>query len=253
MNPGTWAANDPSLAPVLESAVDRLYQNRFPQPMHQRRNAVWGVLCRCWLGRYISSGDRVLEIGAGYCEFINNIDAGEKVALDLNPQTRQYSAPGVAVYQAAAEEVAGVVPADHFDAAFMSNFLEHCRSRDQVLAVLRGTFTVLRPGGRVLILGPNFRYCFRDYYDYFDHHLPLTEQAVAEALRLCGFELEVVQPRTLPFSFRSKTPSWPWLVRLYLHLPWAWRFFGAQFFLVARKPAATAGPALFTPSRDQAA
>jgi hypothetical protein len=45
----------------------------------------------------------------------------------------------------------------------------------------------------------------------------------------------VVLARTLPFSFRGSLPSWPWLVKLYLHLPWAWRFFGAQFFVVAGK------------------
>jgi SAM-dependent methyltransferase len=230
------APKSPSAA-VLESTVDRLYQKRFPKESHQRRNAVWQVICRSWLARYIAAGDRVLELGAGYCEFINNIAAAEKVALDLNPDTRHLAAPGVVVHLAAAEDVASVVPANHFDAAFMSNFLEHCRTRDQVLAVLRGVAAVLRPGGRLLALGPNFRHCFRDYYDYFDHHLPLTERAVAEAMQLCGFKLELVQPRTLPFSFRSHIPSWPWLVRLYLRMPWIWRLFGAQFFLVARKPA----------------
>ncbi len=227
-----------SATEVLESAVEQLYENRFPAQIHQRRNAVWQVLCRSWLARYVGAEDRVLEIGAGYCEFINNIQAAEKVALDLNPQTYQHSASDVRVHLAPAEDVARVVPADYFDAAFMSNFLEHCRTREQVLAVLRGAATVLRPGGKLLILGPNFRYCFRDYYDYFDHHLPLTEHAVAEALQLSGFAVELVQPRTLPFSFRSHMPSWPWLVWLYVQLPWAWRFFGSQFFLVARKPAA---------------
>jgi SAM-dependent methyltransferase len=221
----------------LESLVDRIYRNRFPQEILARRSAVWRVLCQSWLARYIPRGARILEVAAGYCEFINNIPADERVAVDLNPETRLYAAPDVVVHEIAAERLGEVIPPAHFDAAFMSNFLEHCRTREQVLAVLRAVATVLKPGGRVLILGPNFRYCTRDYYDYFDHHLPLTEKSVAEALRLAGFGVELAQPRTLPYTFRSRLPSWPWLVWLYLRLPWLWRFFGAQFFLVGRRSA----------------
>jgi SAM-dependent methyltransferase len=222
---------------LLESLVDRIYRNRFPQEILARRSAVWQVLCRSWLARYIPPGARVLEVAAGYCEFINNIPAGERVVVDLNPETRRHAAPDVVVHEIAAERLGEVVPPAQFDTVFMSNFLEHCRTREQVLAVLRAVATALKPGGRVLVLGPNFRCCARDYYDYFDHHLALTEKAVEEALRLSGFEIELVQPRTLPYTFRSRLPSRPWLVRLYLRLPWLWRFFGAQFFLVGRKPA----------------
>ena len=173
--------------------------------------------------------------------FINNVAAAERVAVDLNPETRYRASAAVQVHCLAAEDLARALPADHFDTAFMSNFLEHCRSRDQVLAVLRAVLTVLKPGGSLLILGPNFRYCARDYFDYFDHYLPLTERSVAEALGLTGFEVSEVVARTLPFSFRSHLPSWPWAVRLYLHLPPLWAWLGAQFFVVGRKPGARCG------------
>jgi SAM-dependent methyltransferase len=175
-------------------------------------------------------------VAAGYCEFINNIAAKERVAVDLNPETRYHAGPGVIFHEIAAERLDEVVPADHFDAAFMSNFLEHCRTREQVLDVFRAVRGALRPGGRILVLGPNFRRCLRDYYDYFDHHLPLTEKSVSEALRLAGYEVELAWPSTLPFTFRSRLPSWPWLVRVYLKLPLVWRVFGAQFFIAARRP-----------------
>jgi len=221
----------------LEAHVDRIYRNRFPREVLARRSAVWRVLCDSWFARYIPPEATVLEVAAGYCEFINNIRAAERVAVDLNPETRLYAAPDVVVHEIAAERLAEAVPLGHFDAAFMSNFLEHCRTREQVLGVLQAVSKALKPSGRVLILGPNFRCCPKDYYDYFDHHLPLTEKSVAEALQLAGFDVELAQPRTLPFTFRSKLPSWPWLVSLYLRLPWLWRFFGAQFFLIGRKPA----------------
>jgi len=219
----------------IESAVDRLYRHRFPATVLEQRNAVWKVLCRSWFSRYIPAEARVLEVGAGYCEFVNNIAAAERVAVDLNPETKRHASPGVVVYEIAAERLAEVVPRSYFDAVFMSNFLEHCRSRDQMLQVLCAAATVLKPRGCVLILGPNFRYCYKQYFDFFDHHLPLTEKAIVEALQLANFEIRIVKPRTLPFTFKSRLPSWSWLVQLYLRFPLLWHLFGAQFFVVGVK------------------
>lgn len=220
----------------LDSAVDRLYQHRFPANILARRAAVWAVLCRVWFSRYIPDTACVIELGAGYCEFINNIQASEKVAVDINPETINHAASGVTVYQVSAERVGEVVPSSFFDAAFMSNFLEHCHSRNQILAIFHAVASILKPGARFLILGPNFRYCYREYFDFFDHRLPLTEKAVVEALQIAGFKIEVVQPRTLPFTFRSNLPSSPWLVRLYCRFQFLWPLFGSQFFIVAQKP-----------------
>ncbi len=220
---------------ALESTVEQLYRQRFPDGVRRQRAAVWKILCRDWFARYIPKEAKLLEVAAGYCEFINNVEAGERVAVDLNPETRRFAAPGVVVHETAAEALGEKVPAGYFDTAFMSNFLEHCRSRDSLLAVLRAVAAALKPNGRVLILGPNFRCCYKEYFDYFDHYLPLTEKAVVEAIQLAGFEPEVVQPRTLPFTFRSRLPNWPILVRMYLRMPWLWHFFGAQFFVVGRK------------------
>jgi SAM-dependent methyltransferase len=220
----------------LEALVDRIYRNRFPREVLSRRTATWKVLCDSWFSRYIPPGGRVLEVAAGYCEFINNIAAAERVAVDLNPETRHHAGPGVVVHEIAAERLGEVVRPAQFDAAFMSNFLEHCRTREQVLEVFRAVRCALKPGGRALILGPNFRRCPRQYYDYFDHHLALTEKSVAEALQLAGFEVELAWSSTLPYTFRSRLPSWPWLVRLYLKLRIVWPVFGAQFFVAGRRP-----------------
>ena len=219
----------------LDARLEQLYGHRFPPNMRERRIAVWRLLCKLWLARYIAPEARVLEIGAGYCEFINNIKASERIAVDINPETRRQAAPGVTVYEAAAEDLADVLPQGRFDVVFLSNFLEHCRSRDRVLSVLRAAVTVLRPNGRLLVLGPNFRYCYKEYFDYFDHRLPLTEKSVGEALLLVGLKIELVKPRTIPFTFNGRLPSWPWLVAMYLRLPFLWRVFGAQFFIVAKK------------------
>ena len=92
------------------------------------------------------------------------------------------------------------------------------------------------PAGRIAVLGPNFRYCMREYFDCADHTLALTDGSVAEHLYAAGFEIDRVVPRFIPYSFRGRLPHAPWIVRTYLGLPFAWRLFGKQFLVTAVKP-----------------
>ena len=57
------------------------YQMRFSK-LEKYRNAVWKVLCDEYFNKFISPKARVLDLGAGWCEFINNINAAEKYAMD---------------------------------------------------------------------------------------------------------------------------------------------------------------------------
>jgi hypothetical protein len=88
------------------------------------------------------------------------------------------------------------------------------------------------------VLGPNFKYCAREYFDCADHTLALTHVAVAEHLFAAGFEVGEVVPRFLPYSFRGSLPAGPGLIRAYLRTPIAWRFLGKQFLLIASKESA---------------
>jgi hypothetical protein len=93
---------------------------------------------------------------------------------------------------------------------------------------------MLVPRGRLILLQPNIRYAYREYWDFFDHHVALSHESLAEALGIAGFEIEVVRPRFLPYTTRSRIPQSPWILRLYLALsPLQW-LFGKQMFIVAR-------------------
>jgi SAM-dependent methyltransferase len=221
---------------AVQRGLKSLYANRFPPDLHEQRRQIWKRLYKDWFSKFIAPGDSVLEIAPGYCEFINSLEPEhERVGVDLNADSQNHAAPGVKIHIVAAENMTSVVPKDHFDVVFASNFFEHCRTRDALVNVLVAVHEVLKPGGRVMILGPNLKYCMRSYFDYFDHHLPLTDESMAEALRMTGFSITEQMPQTLPFTMRSRLPTWPSLISLYLRVPLAWKVFGAQFFIVATK------------------
>jgi SAM-dependent methyltransferase len=121
------------------------------------------------------------------------------------------------------------------DVVFTSNFLEHLPDKNILDEFLDQVLIALKPGGIYIVLGPNLRYLPGRYWDFYDHHLGLTHLSLSEALQLKGFVIETCIDRFLPFTTQGALPAHPWIVRLYLKFPLAWRFWGAQFLIVARK------------------
>ncbi|HZE97302.1 MAG TPA: hypothetical protein VE981_09765 [Planctomycetota bacterium] len=66
--------------------------------------------------------------------------------------------------------------------------------------------------------------------------MPITDRSLAEALGSLDFKVVEQRARFLPTTTRSSLPQAAWLVGQYLHLPFAWLFFGRQFLLRATKP-----------------
>ncbi len=116
----------------------------------------------------------------------------------------------------ACDHLSSQVAAASVDIVFCSNFFEHLPDTETFLATLAEIRTVLRLGGRLLMLQPNIRLVGGAYWDFVDHHLPLTDRTLVEACESVGFEVDEVIPRFLPYTTRSGLPQSPRLVRLYL-------------------------------------
>jgi SAM-dependent methyltransferase len=215
--------------------ASELYDQRFSAAERTAKARLWAVLCKDFLQRYVAAGDAVLDLGAGFCEFINHIGAARKFALDVGEQVRRHAAADVQVHIGPVHEL-GWLADGTVDVVFASNLFEHLPSKDLLLTTLAEVHRVLRSGGRLLVLMPNIRFAYREYWDFLDHHLPLSDRSIVEALQLTGFAVREVRPRFLPYTTKSAAPQWPWLVRLYLRCPPLHRVFGKQMFVVGAKP-----------------
>jgi len=218
----------------MESKLDKLYRERFGAEVMTKRNRLWRVLCTDFFQKFIPEDSTVLDIGAGYCEFINNIRARKKYAVDLNEDVHRFANQDVEVFVCSASHLA-FLPDNSIDIAFMSNFLEHLKSKEEALEVLVEVRRVCKLGGAVLILQPNIRCAYKEYWDFFDHHIPLSDKSLIEALTIVGFEVEKVISRFLPYTTKSKLPQYDFLVRLYLRFAPIWYIMGKQAFVVGRK------------------
>ena len=219
----------------LNAELDRLYAARFHDDERESKARLWRVICEAFFSRYVPDGACVLDLGAGYCDFINNISARRRIAVDLNPDTARFAAPGVEVHQLPLEHLSEAVERETVDLAFASNVFEHLRGPDALLKVLANVRTALRPGGRIMIMQPNVRLVGGAFWDFFDHTLPLSERGMTEALEVAGFRVVECRARFLPYTTKSRLPQWAFLVRLYLRFRPAQYLLGKQMLVVAER------------------
>jgi SAM-dependent methyltransferase len=216
--------------------LSRLYRNRFDAKELAEKQTLWLALCQGMFQQYVPESGTVLDLGAGNCEFSNAIRARRRVAVDLNPETKQFAEQGVEVLQTSSTDLSALADGT-VDTVFSSNFFEHLPTKEVLMATLRESYRVLTPGGRIVVMMPNIRYLGGRYWDYLDHYLPLTHVSLVEGLELAGFSTERVIPRFLPYTVRdSRLPVTASLVRLYLWLRPIWPVLGRQMLVVARRP-----------------
>jgi 2-polyprenyl-3-methyl-5-hydroxy-6-metoxy-1,4-benzoquinol methylase len=210
----------------------RLYEYRFRDVDQGSREAVWREIAahvHAELGR----PERVLDPAAGRGEFINAVPARERWAVDAVAYDEGTYSPGVKTM--VSDIFDAELPADHFDGVFVSNFMEHLPTQEAASTFLERMRAAVRPGGRIAIMGPNFRYCRDEYFDCADHTLIFTHVAIEEHLYTAGFEPIRVVPRYLPYSFRGRLPPSRRLTRRYLSTPLAWRLLGKQFLVIGQR------------------
>lgn len=215
--------------------VFKLYEDRFSAKELSRKNRIWKLLCGCFFQKYVGEDSTALDLGCGNGEFINNIRCKVKYAVDMNETNAKFAAPGVSFVKSRCSDLS-FLKDNSVGLVFISNLLEHLGTREEIVNTLCEVQRVLKAGGKALILGPNIRYAYKNYWDFFDHIIPLSDKSLGEALSISGFVVEKLVPRFLPYTTKNRLSCYPlWLMRLYLRLPLLWMIFGKQMFVVARK------------------
>ena len=217
----------------MDPRNEKLYEHYFEVTYRdlQKRSGIWKAIAS-YLRKFIPRESVVLDLGAGYCGFINQIEAREKHAIDQSDTVRKHAAPDVKTVVGDVSDLSAFANGT-FDVVFASNLLEHLD--DDVLGrTLAEVRRVLKSGGRFIAMQPNFAHAYRNYFDDFTHRRIFTHISLRDVLRVNGFEVVRIMSKFTPYSMRSSFPAHPLLVKLYLHSPF--KPFAGQMLLVARKP-----------------
>lgn len=196
-----------------------------------RRSAVWAAIA-AYLGKWINRDAVTLELAAGYCDLSNGLIAASKTAIDIDPRLPEYAAPDVVSIVGDATDLSDIDDAS-LDAVLASNFLEHL-DHAAIDTLLHQVQRVLKSGGRLVLIQPNFRLAPRRYFDDYTHRTIFTDVSLADLLTARGLVVERVEARFLPLTMKSRLSFGYRLVPFYLRLPR--RPFAGQMLVVARRP-----------------
>jgi SAM-dependent methyltransferase len=220
------------------SFCEQVYQKRWTKAELLNVGRVWETLVKEFFQSIVGQDAKVLDIGCGFCHFLNNVEARERVGVDANPAAKDYASSDVMIHSTTDLSLP-TLPNQYFDCVFLSNFLEHLESSTQVIDLLKRVKDLLRPEGKIIILQPNFRLLGPAYFDFIDHKTILTDKSLEEALTIAGFTVKKKIIRFLPYTTKSRIPQHAMLVRLYLWCKPLWFFMGKQSLFVATTPAST--------------
>lgn len=210
--------------------IDQVYRQRFNDT--GMRKELWEILTREFFQKFVDKNDIVLDVPCGYGEFINTVECKKKYAADINKDAKQYLQKDVTFLLDSSTKLS--LSKESVDKIFVSNFFEHL-THDDIEKTINEFKRVLKPGGQVLILQPNIRFCAKDYWMFFDHITPIDDRALEEAFVALGFNLKKRILKFVPFTTQSRYPAKAALVKLYIRLPILWRIFGKQSFLIFEK------------------
>jgi len=195
------------------------------------RQRLWPVLVEHLQRRFIPEDAVILDVGAGYCDFVNHVRAKEKHALDIAPILLDHASSEVITHVGPASDLKDFNE-EYFDIVFASNLFEHLH-REEFLLALKEIRRVLKQKGKLIVIQPNFRICPKIYFDDYTHVQIFTDRSLADVLSSFGLTPVHVEPRFLPFSTQSYLPASTLLLTVYLRLPL--RPFAGQMLLVAEK------------------
>lgn len=201
-----------------------------------RRETLWRSLYRFFFKRRIREEDCVVELGAGYCHFINNVIARRRIALDLWSEMPKYVQPDVECHVGSVTDLS-FLQQGSVDFAFASNLFEHI-TQDELARVLRQLQDKLSIRGVLCLLQPNYRYAYREYFDDYTHITVYSHLTMCDFLRAHEYEIVDCRPRFMPLTVRSRLKISSFLVWLYLHSPF--KPMGKQMLIIAR-PTRTRG------------
>ena len=198
----------------------------------KKRTVLWKALWRFSLRSHLGNPEFLLELGAGRCELINSASAKHRIAVDTWEGVASSASSEVQAVVGSATNL-GFLDSGVLDAVFASNLFEHL-TRKEFSITLDEVIRVLKPGGRLVLVQPNYRFSYKRYFDDYTHISIWTHISLVDYLSSKGLEIGAVEKKFLPLTVKSRLPVSPALIWLYLKSPI--KPFAGQMLIMAQKP-----------------
>jgi len=149
----------------------------------------------------LQPGMKMLEPGCGRGEFLGNFqELGLDVyGVDISPEAAEFSS-NFPVALCDVENESLPFQDNTFDVIYSKSFIEHLYYPERYLSE---AIRVLRPGGKLITLVPDWESNYKKYFDDFTHRTPFTQVSLTDAYKIYGFsDITVYKFRQLPVVWK---------------------------------------------------
>lgn len=165
----------------------------------ERANEAW----LAYYDRYIQTYSRI--VGSKFVGPILDIGCGTN-GFAKACHVRGIEAEGIDIDRCDFEKDRLPYEDERFRVATMNALIEHVR---EPAVLLREVARVLEPGGLLFIRTPNWRMCFRDFYQDPTHVKPYTTESLQSTVRMYGFDVIFCEPGLICKSpLYWQLPNW---------------------------------------------
>jgi len=151
----------------------------------------------------LSEGMKMLEIGCGRGEFLNGFKQNglDVFGIDISQQSKRINKNIDIDIDICNVEKEEMPHSDNtFDFVFSKSLIEHLSSPDHFL---NECYRVLKPGGQILTLVPDWESNYKIYFDDYTHIRPYTIISLRDAYKVAGFKnISVGKLRQLPLNWK---------------------------------------------------
>lgn len=139
----------------------------------------------------IGRGSNLLDLGSGTGSFVNICQEKGVIANGIDAGTNGLNL-----------EVEKINFSDKsYDFITMINLIEHLRNHKNIMAEI---YRLLKDDGLLIILTPNFKYCYKTFYDDPTHVSPFTNNSLKKILNYYNFN----EISNVPFLVNKSNFFW---------------------------------------------
>lgn len=149
----------------------------------------------------MKSGQTFLEVGCGRGEFLSGFSnlGLNSYGSDLSAEAKKFQ-PNISISTCNIEKEPLPYNDNFFDIVYSKSLLEHLREPQNYL---KEAYRVLKPGGLILTLVPDWESNYKIYFDDFTHRTPFTSVSLNDILMMSGFNNTNVEKfRQLPIVWK---------------------------------------------------
>lgn len=159
-------------------------------------------LCKFLISIFgIKKGAKFIEAGSGRGEHLKHFKSYglDVYGMDILESATKYQ-PDIPVKVCDVEKEGIPFDDSTFDVVYSKSFLEHLYYPERYI---KEAFRVLKPGGLLLTLVPDWEANYKTYFDDYSHRTPFTKPSLENIYKVYGFEnIDVFKFRQLPIVWR---------------------------------------------------